>query len=229
MNNKGITPQNLLSTLPDVLKNDKKMFALAKIAANMLSKRLEEIDRIRIYPQIEKQPEELLDILAHDLNVKWYGYNYKRRVKAMQIKDSFRVHRTLGTAGAVERALGDLYPGTEVEEWFDYGGDPFYFRVILDVTDQQVGISHDELIRAINIFKPIRSHLQDNGINYRSRVNIAIGVTSGYVAYGVRLCGTYPVRAVQGAHFISGIAVDSNNGGVSYSAPVCGTALGSLL
>jgi len=222
MNNNGITPKNLLNTLPDVLKGDNKTFALAKIAANLLSKRPEEIDSIRIYPQIEKQPEELLDILAHDLNVKWYGYNYKRRVKAMQIKDSFRVHRTLGTAGAVERALSDIYPGTELEEWFEYGGDPFYFRVILDVTDQQENISHDELIRAIKIFKPTRSHLQDNGIIYRSRVNVVIKVSTGYTIYGARLCGTYPVRATQGAITKSDIAIWTDAGGVPYSAPRSG-------
>lgn len=222
MNKHGITPENLLNTLPDVLKEDKKTLALATIIADLLSKRPEEIDKTRIYPQTEKLPEELLDILAYDLKVDWYGYNYNIKAKRTQIKDSFRVYRTLGTRGAVERALSDLYPGTELEEWFDYGGDPFYFRAILDVTDQQVGISHDELIRAINIFKPIRSHLQDNGINYRSRVNIAIGVTSGYVAYGVRLCGTYPVRATQGAITRRNIFILTDAEGVAYSVPMSG-------
>ena len=222
MNKHGITPENLLNTLPDVLKEDKKTLALATIIADLLSKRPEEIDKTRIYPQIEKLPEELLDILAYDLKVDWYGYNYNIKAKRAQIKDSFRVYRTLGTRGAVERALSDIYPGTELEEWFEYEGDPFYFRVILDVTDQQENISHDELIRAINIFKPTRSHLQDNGINYRSRVNVVIGVSTGYTVYGARLCGTFPVRATQGAITKSDITILTNAEGVPYSVPRSG-------
>lgn len=224
MNKHGITPENLLSTLPDVLREDKRIFALATIIADALAKRPKEIDRIRIYPQIDKLPEELLDILAYDLKVDWYGYNYNLKAKRAQIKNSFKVHRTLGTRGAVERALSDLYPGTELEEWFEYDGEPFHFRVMLDVTDQQVAISHDELIRAINIFKPVRSHLQDNGINYRSRVNIVIGVSSGYVAYSARLCGTYPARATQGAITRSDVLVLTDAEGVAYSVPMTGEA-----
>lgn len=222
MNDHGITAKNLLRTLPDVLKEDKKLNALASIVANVLSARPDEIDRIRIYPQIENLPEPLLDILAYDFKVDWYGYNYSLDVKRAQIKDSFRVHRTLGTKGSVEKALNNIYPGTEIEEWFDYGGDPFYFRVLLDVTDQRVGISHDEIIRTINMFKPIRSHLQDNTVIYRSRANIVISVTTGYVLYDVRLCGTYPVRATQGAITNENIILDTDAGGVAYAVPMSG-------
>lgn len=222
MNNYGITSKNLLHTLPDVLKEDKKLLALATIVADLLAARPEEIDKVRIYPQIENLPESLLDILAYDFKVDWYGYNYSLSVKRAQIKDSFSVHRTLGTRGSVERALSDIYPGTEVEEWSDYGGNPYYFRVLLDVTDQQVSISHDEIIRTINMFKPIRSHLQDNTVIYRSRANIVISVTTGYVLYEVRLCGTYPVRATQGVITNEDIILDTDSGGVAYAVPMSG-------
>ena len=229
MNNYGITRENLLRTLPDVLRNDKKMYALATVIADIFSDQVDEIRKLRIYSQIDNLPEPLLDILAYDFKVDWYGYDYDIDVKRAQLKDSFNVHRHLGTRGAVEKALSDIYPGTEVEEWFDYGGDPYHFRVLLDVTDQRVSISHDEIIRAIEMFKSRRSHLQDNNVIYRSRVRIVIGVTTGYVVYGARLCGTYPVRATQGGISASDINLDASGGGAAYSARFCGTPLGSLM
>lgn len=229
MSKHGITLENLLSTYPEVLKKDKRMLALATITAKLLIKRLEEIDRIRIYPQIDKLPEDLLDILAYDLKVDWYNYNHSVSVKRSQIKSSFRIHRTLGTVGAMEKALNNLYPGTELEEWFNYGGDPYYFRVLLDVTDQQVDISHNEVVRIINIFKSRRSHLQDSGLIYRSRVEIAVGVSGHYATYSARLCGTFPVTATQGGIQGSGIEIGAKGSGFAYDAPMCGTAPGSLM
>lgn len=222
MNNHGITPDNLLRTFPEVLKNDKKLLALAKTVAKLLSLRVNEIDKLQIYTQIDNLPEDLVDILASDFKVDWYGYNYDLEVKRGQLKDSFIVHRFLGTKNAMEKAMGDLYPGTQVEEWFDYDGDPFYFRILLDVTDQKVNISHDELLRTINMFKPIRSHLQDDTVIYRSRAEIEIQVSTGYTIYNVRLCGTYPVRATQGAITNEDIILDTDSGGVAYAVPMSG-------
>lgn len=222
MINYGITSDNLIRTLPEVLRNDDKMRALATVIANALSYRTEEIEKLSIYSQIDMLPETLLDILAYDFKVDWYGYDYGIDAKRAQIKDGFNVHRHLGTRGAAERALSDIYPGTEVEEWFDYGGDPYYFRVLLDVTDQRVSISHDEIIRTIELFKSRRSHLQDDTVIYRSRVHIAVGVTTGYVLYGARLCGTYPVRATQGAISDEGIILLTDADGAVYTVPKSG-------
>lgn len=224
-----ITTDNLLRTLPSVLRNDKNMQALATVIADTLYSRTDEIDKLRIYTQIDNLQGDLLDILAHDFKVDWYGYNYEIEAKRALIKDSFQVHRKLGTRGAVEKALSDIYPGSEIEEWFDYGGLPYFYRIILDVTDQRVAITHDEIIRTVEMYKPIRSHLQDNALIYRSRVNIVIGVSTGYVIYGTRLCGTYPVIATQGSIEASGIDVDTVGGAVAYSVSYCGTALGSLI
>ncbi len=229
MTNHGITPDNLMRSLPSVLRNDKNMRSLAQAIADALSARKEEISKLKIYSEVDNLDGELLDILAHDFKVDWYGYDYGIEAKRALIKDSFRVHRKLGTRGAVEMALGDIYPGSEIEEWFEYGGDPYFFRVLLDVTNQRVSISHDEILRAIEMFKSLRSHLQDNTVIYRSRVQIVIGITSGYVAYGARLCGTYPARATQGDIEFSGIGIGTDGGGVAYSARLCGTALGSII
>jgi len=220
MINHGITSDNLMRTLPSVLQNDENMRALAQVIADTLSQRKTEIDKLRIYTQIDNLPEPLLDILAYDFKVDWYGYNFSLAVKRAQIKDTFRVHRKLGTRGATEKALNDIYPGTEVEEWFEYGDAPYFFRVLLDVTNQQVSITHDEIIRTIDMFKPIRSHLQS--VIYRSRVRIGIGISTGYLFYNSRLCGTYPVVATQGGINVDSIVLNTAADSAVYTVPNSG-------
>lgn len=222
MNKYGITAENLLRTLPSVLSNDEDMRALASVIAEILSARVEEIDRLRIYPQVENVPENLLDILADDFKIDWYGYNYPLSVKQSQFRSSFKVRRYLGTRGAMQTALSDLYPGTVVEEWFEYGGDPFYYRVLLDVTHQAIPVDHPDIVSTIEIFRNQRSLLEDSSVVFRSRARFGIGMTSSYVIYEHRLCGTYPVRATQGVIDPDNIVIVTEDVNAVYAVPLSG-------
>lgn len=222
MINHGITAENLLRTLPGVLANDEKMLALASVVADILSARTNEIDELKIYPQINHVPEALLDILADDFKIDWYGYNYPLAVKQSQFRSSFKVRRYLGTKGATETALNDLYPGTILEEWYEYGGSPHYFRVLLDVTHQNIPVSHPDIVRTIEIFKNQRSLLEDNSVVFRSRGQIAIGTSSRYFLYDVRLCGTYPARATQGIIDPDNIVIVTDDFNAVYAVPLSG-------
>jgi len=70
--------------------------------------------------------------------VDWWDYNYTLEEKRKTLKDSWNVHRTLGTKGAVEKAISAIYPGTEVREWFEYAGQPYHFKLLIDATYQNV-------------------------------------------------------------------------------------------
>ena len=100
----ALTAENLLRALPEVLRNDESMAALAASVAQVLARRPEEIQRLAIYPRIDEIPEELLDILAYDFKVDWWDADYTLEEKRRTLKDSWRVHRMLGTKAAVELA-----------------------------------------------------------------------------------------------------------------------------
>ena len=72
----ALTAENLLRALPEVLRNDESMAALAASVAQVLARRPEEIQRLAIYPRIDELPEELLDILAYDFKVDWWDADY---------------------------------------------------------------------------------------------------------------------------------------------------------
>ncbi len=157
----GLTAGNLMAALPEALRQDPSVFALAESVAGLLAGRPEEIDRLRIYPAIDALPENLLDILAYDFKVDWWDPEYSLEEKRRTLKTSWKVHKTLGTKAAVELALSAVYPGTEVEEWFEYDGKPYHFRVHVKVGDSEyVQSKHKRVLDRIAWYKNLRSHLE---------------------------------------------------------------------
>lgn len=125
----GITPEALMRSLPEVLKQDEGMNALARGIAQALSDRVAEIDGLALYPRIDELPEELLDILAYDFNVAWWDRSLKLEDKRRMIQESWHVRRHLGTKYAVELAVSAAFGSGVVTEWFEYGGEPYHFRI----------------------------------------------------------------------------------------------------
>jgi phage tail P2-like protein len=159
---RGITPENLLRSLPEVLRGDSKMLALATAIAGALSARPAEIAALEIYNRIDELPETLLDILAYDFKVDWWDADFKLEEKRQTLKASWDVHRHLGTPYAVERALSAIYPESTVREWFEYGGDPFHFRLMIPVDQTTLDLTkHARVLALVNFYKNLRSILDE--------------------------------------------------------------------
>lgn len=214
------TAEEFLRALPPVLRNDRRMMALGQVVAEELSDRMSEIEKAAIYPRIDELDEALLDILAYDFKVDWYGYDYPVEVKRRILKSSFYVHRHLGTKGAVETAIQALYPRSVVEEWFDYieGGAPYSFRIVLDASEPSIPVSSSDLLREINRYKSLRSHL--DGIMFRSNHPFLILTGCGWTAFTARVCGTYPVLARQGSIENHSLVAKTESGGMAYTMPM---------
>ena len=161
----GITRENLLLIVPPALTHDPAMMARAAADAEALAARLAEIDRVRIIPNIDALDETVLDILARDFKVDWYDPGYSLEEKRRTVKSSWRVHKTLGTKAAVETAIRAIYPLTTVEEWFEYGGEPYHFRLNIDITsDSGDRARQKRVLERLNFYKSLRSH--NDGVRY---------------------------------------------------------------
>lgn len=183
MTDYGITVENILRTLPEALKNDEKMQVLASSIATLLASRVAEIEALKIYTKIDALPEDLLDLLAYDFKVDWWDSEYSLDEKRQVLKDSWNVHRILGTKAAVERAISAIYPNTKVDEWFEYDGEPYHFKLLIDATYDSVDpVKHQRVLNRVDYYKNLRSHL--DGIEYAA-------VPSGY-------CRTFGAIAAAG-------------------------------
>lgn len=167
---------DLLRILPPTLKQDKDMSAAAQVIAEQLQKTSYFIRQNIIYARIDELSEAALDVLAYDLHVDWYDYAYPIEVKRQTIKDSVKVHRRLGTKYAVETALGAVFPQSQVKEWFQYGGKPYFFRVAIPVPES--GITWEQqrqIIKKLFFYKNLRSHLESIDYQAESTGTVRIG------------------------------------------------------
>lgn len=174
--NNGLTAERMMDSFPLALQKDPKMVALAHSIANVLEMSLDEITLGQIYTRIDELPEDLLDILAKDFAVDWYDKSYTLEEKRKTIKGSWYVHRHRGTKAAVEAAIAALYPNPVIEEWFDYDGSPYHFRLRIPV-DYIDTAKHEQICRKIICYKNLRSHL--DSIIYQISPR---DLTSAYIA-----------------------------------------------
>lgn len=156
----GITKENLLASLPAVLANDDNMAALASAVAEVLAARVGEIERVSIYSQIDRLPNELLDILANDFKVDWWDYSYSLQEKRNTLRQSWYVHKHMGTPAAVTAALSAIYPDSKVEEWWDYGGKPYHFRLLISQDASTLdAVKYATVLSLVAYYKNLRSVL----------------------------------------------------------------------
>lgn len=159
-NGHGLTKENLLLLMPPSLTRDPSLMALASAGAEALEARRAEIDRARVISNIDGLDEAVLDILAYDFKVDWWDPQYSVEEKRRTLKGSWRVHKTLGTKAAVETAIRAIYPMTTVEEWFEYGGEPYHFRLNINITsDSGDRARQKRVLERLNYYKNLRSHL----------------------------------------------------------------------
>ncbi|MFI3254527.1 MAG: phage tail protein I [Eubacteriales bacterium] len=162
--------------LPKTLQEDPDILAVAQAISGQMTATALEIHKNKIYPRIDELSEEILDILAYDLHVDWYDYRHSVETKRRVIKNSVKVHMKMGTKYAVETATSDVHPKSTVEEWFQYGGEPYFFRLNVDISDTGITSTQQiSLVERIHFYKNCRSHLDYIAFQVESTAEIQLG------------------------------------------------------
>jgi phage tail P2-like protein len=107
-------------------------------------------------------PAHILPWLAWGLSVDDWSDNWSEQIRRNVIKASVEVHRKKGTIGALKKALQAFnYTNVKVEEWFEYGADPYFFRVFFDVNEPGFDVNIlPQVQKVIENTKNARSHLE---------------------------------------------------------------------
>lgn len=116
-------------------------------------------DLLLIYPAIDSLNEQLIDYLAVQMHVDEYDDTETLDVKRQQVKQSFLLHRLKGTKYAVQKAVSTVYQSAKVEEWPEYSGEPYHFRVTGITAPMNETKTINKLVRLINAYKNTRSWL----------------------------------------------------------------------
>ncbi len=165
---------DLLKLQTGYMKNDPTTVALCAAITPEMQIIAGYINKCLILANIDGLSEDVLDELAHELHIEWYDATTTIDIKRNLVKNSDKVHRYLGTPYAVEQVVQDYFGDGIVEEWFDYDGDPFRFRVITE-NSAVTGDLATRFANAVDKVKNRRSILEAVIVTMTGEMNLVIG------------------------------------------------------
>ncbi len=105
--------------------------------------------------------EEMADHLCLSLDIKGYKEDLSLQKKRLLIRSALLNYSRMGTKAALEDAVGIIHGGTTVQENWEYGGQPYFFRVAVDAGQEKVAENPvGRLLDTIMEYKNARSWLQ---------------------------------------------------------------------
>lgn len=123
---------NIRKLLPLFMRSGEDNCALADGLSSVLQPLAQQVKRLSTWDHLDMLGNDELDALGDELNIFWYNPDYSLEQKRATILNSDKIYMKLGTVGAVADVVNDIFGGARVEEWFNYGGQPHYFRIIVD-------------------------------------------------------------------------------------------------
>lgn len=224
-----LTDARLTDALPKTLAEQPWVQALAEASRKMRRRVMAYADRTRLFCDIDEASEEALDALAVELQTPLYKNGYPLTVKRQIVKNSMLYYIRSGTRGAVEELLADIYQGAEVEEWFEYGGEPNYFRVAIDISRTTVPVAEmtpAELESWLYSVKRASSALESLSYMIRHAITIGCKVEAFLQSppeCGTLECGTYPEASTLGWSAGAWLQIAGRADAYLVSPPECGT------
>lgn len=115
-----------------------------------------------VYSAVAELPDPVLNLLATELRAQYYDTKLPRKTREGIVKNTFAWYLRGGTGSVLEEYLGTLYQGGKITEWFQYGGEPFFFKAVVDLkSDEEIEVGDGiKIIHKINEYKNVRSWLE---------------------------------------------------------------------
>ncbi len=143
--------------LPVSIAGDEKISAAARACDSELAEIDRNINAVYILSRIDELPEPVLDLLAWQFHVE--GYDLARTVeeKRALVKSAIELHRYKGTPWAVKQALSSLGFSADLDEWFRYAGQPYRFRVFIDLERSRTLLTSETLSQLKSLIRDYKN------------------------------------------------------------------------
>ncbi len=165
---------SITDILPEAIKEKPEVIALGYALKMAVRRLMDYCENISIYAAIDILPDHILDALALDLNTQYYDDTFDIEVKRGLIKNTLVWYSTAGTPSTVKELVTAVFGGGEVTEWFEYGADPYWFKVSTDTILTEDIVSYfASMIRRV---KNIRSHLGAIEVQRSAELDFYVGV-----------------------------------------------------
>lgn len=156
---------------PEKMRTPERI-ALAYAFDVQKKKFIERMERVYIWADMENVDDNKLDFLAVENRVLFYNTGLTPAVKRNLIRNSVYWYMKLGTRQAMEEMVNIVFKNDSlafIEEWYLYGGDPYHFRLILDIDTFQTYVN--EFLYYLYTIKNARSRF--DYIGYIKKIEIS--------------------------------------------------------
>ena len=170
-----------LRLLPAFMRGDLAIRGLAAGLDEIIPGLDASVNRLTTWDHIDELSENELDALAWDLNILWYDKSANLETKRQLVKDSDKVYQHLGTKWAVENVIQTYFGDGYIREWFEYNGEPGYFRIY----STNPTLTDERLTEFLNILDKVKRHsskLEGIYITLTGRMPLSAGMA--YREYG---------------------------------------------
>lgn len=116
------------------------------------------IPKVSVLDNIGHQPSDVTDLLAIEQRTPYYNQSLPLETRQELVAGTGQLNSILGTKAAVEQAVKTAFGSCTVQEWFEYEGDPYHFRVLINDFPNS-SAQMDEINRAIEASKRKSSYL----------------------------------------------------------------------
>ena len=225
---KDLQSVSLIDILPPNLLADKQIYAAARALDDELQKITAETRNALLLPRLDELSEEVIDLLAWQWHVDFYEPSMSIETKRQLVRESIAWHRIKGTKAAVEKMAQTVFKGGVVTEWFEYGGEPYHFRIDVLNAPNMTEESRDRLLAVVKASKNTRSWLDE--LRFRRKAQ-----NDMYYASAPSIHTTYEIHpaeitdATAEARQYIGAAVSTHTAYEVYPDTVRDAAIGSAL
>lgn len=129
---------------------------------------------------IDNVSEKIIDYLACEYRTPYYDETLDLKTKRNLVKSTMLTYQKIGTTNIIKEYLNTLNEETDVAEWYDYDGQPYNFKIFLNISEKR---EVDEKLltdikNKIEKIKNVRSSLEAieilNSSNYDKKLSCSI-------------------------------------------------------
>lgn len=178
----------LISVLPYYVRSDADVQAISYAFRIGMSKLIAYAALSTLYGDIDSLPEQILDLMALELQSQYYDESMGIETKREIIKKTISWHAKGGTLSAVQEVIETVFGEGKVVEWDAFDGEPGTFYIETNAELSSEGLQRfQEIIAKV---KNSSSHLVGVKVNRKINQPRYVGIT-GYIHSHVRVYGAY--------------------------------------
>lgn len=144
--------------LPDYLSSNAEVQAISYAISQAIKRLIDYCSNIGVYAVIDTLPAYALDMLAVELDTQYYDTSFSVEVKRELIKNTLVWYLKAGTPSAVAELIAAVFGEGEVQEWFEYGDQPYFFKIETNATmTPEIDAQFKKMLERV---KNARSHIR---------------------------------------------------------------------